>query len=357
MTYKQREQRVMIFAQVEFLWLLLAGLLLVSVGAVILTIPASDASCATVTGFLCLGYTLELVPLIIKVAAINCLMQAARHLKRVVLRRQSLFGVVFLLSGLVVVGLSLWTALDPKQKSAEYKLTDQVTRNNETVVTVSYFCQSDSVVWRYVAVAWNCLLLIGATVLAFQTCKLQEDFNESQTLAIMIDSHFVFVILRLITFFLENTVSGSTLARFRSLISSCNAVATIVIYFVPKFMPEDGPTPWQINHMLTMRVRRFMSSIQASHAEIEGDSPDPGTSRHGQSSRMADDEFKCRMMRVPSPRILVPARIHTSVNTAESRGWKHYRASLSLWSKPPRLRLDYATSYFYFTSYAFSFFC
>jgi hypothetical protein len=64
------------------------------------------------------GYTtLELVPLIIKVvAAINRLFQAAGQMRRVVLKRGYLFGMVVLVLSVVTIFLLYWTLLDqPRQ--------------------------------------------------------------------------------------------------------------------------------------------------------------------------------------------------------------------------------------------------
>jgi len=65
-------------------------------------------------------------------------------------------------------------------------------------------------------------------------------------------SHFVFVILRLITFFLSSAnLSQATLSRFRSLIYSVDTLAGICIYLVPKFlMKHEGCWP-QLQAQLT----------------------------------------------------------------------------------------------------------
>ena len=55
------------FSQWEFLILLLMGLLLVSEGSILLAIPPTNASCVAVQWLVGIGYTLELVPLIVKV--------------------------------------------------------------------------------------------------------------------------------------------------------------------------------------------------------------------------------------------------------------------------------------------------
>ena len=185
MTVRQRKRRVMQYAQIEFLFLLLVGLMLVSVAAFIETFPATRNSCAALIWLADVGYTLELVPLIVKVAAINQLMQAAQRMRRVVLNRQRLFGIVFGLTLLNVVYLIIWTIFDVPTIQFDYSITDDVNESGETIVLLTSYCDSTQDFWRLVSVTWNCLLLLCATVLAVQARNIHQDFNESTTLAIV----------------------------------------------------------------------------------------------------------------------------------------------------------------------------
>jgi hypothetical protein len=239
MVYKNRSLRAMRFAQIEFLYLLLGGLLLVGIGSILVGLHPSNATCITAMWFINFGYTLEFVPLIVKVAAVNKLIGSARRFRRVVLSRRSLFSAVLAISAIIFIFLVLWTIYDPPTKNEEYVLSNVVNDDGYTMIDVTYFCSSESGMWDYIAVGWNTLLLLCASVLAFQTRTLQKDFNESQTLAFLIYSHFVFVVLRLITVILQQwsgtTTSVETLVGLRSLLFSIDTIATIFIYFVPKF--------------------------------------------------------------------------------------------------------------------------
>lgn len=239
MVYKHKTLRSIRFAQIEFLYLLLGGLLLVAIGSILVGLHPSNATCITVIWFINFGYTLEFVPLIVKVAAVNKLIGSARRFRRVVLSRRSLFSAVIAISAIVFIFLLVWTIVDPPTKNKEYVLTSMVNDDGNTIVDVSHFCSSESAMWDYIAVGWNTLLLLCATVLAFQTRTLQKDFNESQTLAFLIYSHFIFVVLRLITVILQQwsgTASGvEKLIGLRSFLFSMDTIATILIYFVPKF--------------------------------------------------------------------------------------------------------------------------
>ena len=239
LTFRRRNGYVMRFSQVEFLYLLLCGLLLVSVGSILLATPPTNGSCIAITWFVGLGYTLELVPLIVKVGAMNKLMSAAKKMKRIVLRSSQLYGSVALMVVFYIIFLILWTAMDTPHREGEFTLTDDTTENGEYIVTVSYFCSSNSDIWRYLAVVWHCMLLVCATVLAFQTRNLQAGFSETHVLALMVYSHFVFVLLRVFSYLLESSLSESLIANVRSLIYSTDAIFAICVYFVPKLLKDD----------------------------------------------------------------------------------------------------------------------
>ena len=169
----------------------------------------------------------------------NRLMNAAKKMKRIVLTQRHLFGTVALFMSVMITFLVFWSTLDAPQRRGEYTLTEDVTEDGETIVMVGYYCSSDSDIWRYIAVLWHCLLLVFATVLAVQTRNLQKGFSESSVLAVIIYSHFVFVMLRVITFLLGGILLESQVAGFRSLIYSTDAIVTMCVYFIPKLLMDD----------------------------------------------------------------------------------------------------------------------
>jgi hypothetical protein len=215
-----------------------------------------------------------------------------------------------LISSLMALFLILWTTLDPPRGEAEYHLSNNVKQNGETVVTVLLYCGSKSDVWRFLAVGWNTLLLTSATVLAFQTRKLpgQQDFSESQTLATLIYSHFVFVVLRVVTFFLS--VDESILTQFRSMLYSFDTMATLLIYFVPKFMAEDGrersssfqssmnfqppPLPRPISQWisnLSAVSQHALDAADQSHAAVLAERPDEEAATLGENHEESSDSL------------------------------------------------------------------
>jgi 7 transmembrane sweet-taste receptor of 3 GCPR len=239
LVHRFRTKRSIRTAQLEFLWLLLTGLGLVAVGSFTMSLSVSTGSCIASTWLVNLGYTVALVPLLVKISAINRLNSAARSFRRVVLPRKQLFRTVLIICAIDVVYLTIWTAVDTPLRQAEYVLTDQRTTDDETIVHVGFYCTSRSFGWTYGVIGWQCLIMVAASVLAFQTRDVQKDFNESHTLAMMIYSHVLFVILRAICGLLIGTVRNAILGRLLCLVFSFDTLATLCIYFVPKLIQSN----------------------------------------------------------------------------------------------------------------------
>eukprot|EP00542_Grammatophora_oceanica_P022352 CAMPEP_0194051936 /NCGR_PEP_ID=MMETSP0009_2-20130614/43127_1 /TAXON_ID=210454 /ORGANISM="Grammatophora oceanica, Strain CCMP 410" /LENGTH=895 /DNA_ID=CAMNT_0038699265 /DNA_START=192 /DNA_END=2879 /DNA_ORIENTATION=+ len=244
LTWHQRKKRVMVYAQPIFLWLLLAGVVLVSAGGIMTAVPTSDATCIVAAWMLSHGYTLLLVPLIVKVAAINRLMHAARKCRRVTLKRKRLLGAVFVIDLSVTIVLVAWTFLDPPLNAFQYETTDTMNARNETVIKVNSYCASEGRGWLVGLLTWNFILILVAGILAFDMRKVPSAFRETQTLVLMIYSHFVFAALRALTTFLSTSsqsgLNETDIRRFQSVIYSLDVIATICIYFVPKFIAADN---------------------------------------------------------------------------------------------------------------------
>jgi hypothetical protein len=258
-------------AQLGFLRLLLMGSFMVAVGAILLGVPATNGTCIASTWFINLGYTLELVPLVIKVGAINQMMAAASRMRRVNISIQSLYQRVALIGLIIVVFLITWTFLDPPTKEAIYKLTNMESSKGKRIVSVSYFCGMRSLAWQYVSVGWNAVLLLCASVLAFQARNVSAKFNESRTLAFLTYSHFVFVCLRLGTLALQDQLDGTTIDSIQSLLYSVDTIATVMIYFLPKFWNDEstevgGDFSW----IASMRAGALLASSSAAMSSNGG---------------------------------------------------------------------------------------
>jgi hypothetical protein len=184
--YRKRTEPSIRYAQVDFLGILLFGSFLVGIGSILLSTAASDGTCLASMFAVNIGYTLELVPLILKVAAINRLMIASRELRRVTIQKDVLHKSVIIICLVVIAYLAVWSAMSPPMQDTEYHMTGETTETGDWVVGKTSFCSNggESNVWQFVAVAWNAVLLLCASVLAFQSRNVIQQFNESRTLAV-----------------------------------------------------------------------------------------------------------------------------------------------------------------------------
>lgn len=272
--HQYRDRRPIRVAKVEFLWLLLIGSFLVALGAILAGTPPTNGTCLAEIWLIDVGYSLGLVPLIVKVAAVHRVIGASKRYRRVHVNQKSLFGIVAIISALVMVILLLCTVFDPPRKTPEYHLTDSVLDSGETIVKVRYYCSTDSRVWRLVPIAWYMVLLLSASVLAFQVRNhTKAEFTESRTLPTLIYSHFMFAVIRLALSLLSTDkayLESNSWAwgQIRSLIVSADTLAALIIFFLPKLVAAitwtEEPRQGLSSHTLfgfNNRVVRWISSL------------------------------------------------------------------------------------------------
>lgn len=273
LTYLWRESSAIVFAQVEFLFLLLIGLVMVACGALTIATEPNSVSCNVSLFMILLGYTIQFVPLILKVAAIHKLVAAAERLRRVELPKTQLFGSVAFITGVVLVYLICWTAFDPRRPYNDFILTKEVDQDGQTVVTMDPYCSSSSGVWQIVNSLWFVFLMVCMTVLAFMTRHTRAEFNESKALGFMVYSHFLFLVLLVATILLNGALPGSYLIALRSLLYSADVITTLLIYFLPKFATRNEPAGRRISRWESQTgVSNFHgnSSLQHNVINIDG---------------------------------------------------------------------------------------
>ena len=242
-TYLWRESYSIAFAQVEFLFLLLLGLVLVSLGAVTLATEPNSESCIASSWLVLLGYSFQFVPLILKVAAIHKLVAAAERLRRIELPKNQLVGTVAVITLGVVLFMTCWVIIDPRRPYMEYILTDEVDEGGQTIVSMDPYCSSLKPFWSIVVSVWFSFLMICTTVLAFKTRHIREEFNESKSLGFMVYSHFLFIVLLVGTLLFEGALTEAYLVAIRSILYSSDCILTICIYFLPKFAGRSAERP------------------------------------------------------------------------------------------------------------------
>ena len=241
LTYKYRKRKVMLYAQPTFLIYVLSGLLFVCISAILFSTTPSEGTCMAREWFLVLGYSFELVPLIVKVAAINTLFQNAIKFKRVKIEAKKLHMTVGIIISLVALYLLIWTIIDPSTRQTNRELTDELNEDGGQVIEVNFSCSSESSVWLVIVYIYQFLLLMAATVLAFQSRKVRQEFNESIRLGFVVYSQFLFLVIRTIIWSFGSFLTTNIANAIASYLLSADVIVTVCVYFVPKLLDAMKP--------------------------------------------------------------------------------------------------------------------
>jgi hypothetical protein len=216
-----------------------------------------------------IGYTLEIVPILIKVSAINKLGREARRFRRAEIdpnrSRKFLSIVLFLL----VTYLIVWTTVDMPKRENNLSLEKD---DNVTTVCVYTGCASSSPIWKIMVLVWETLLLLSSTVLAYQSRDIIQQLNESHWLAFLVYAHTVFLLMRLVinVLLFSNMIQSSMSTKAIAVILSLDTIIAIVVYFCPKFClilrNKKGTRAMQveINHIdgpLRRQRRSFITGV------------------------------------------------------------------------------------------------
>eukprot|EP00581_Thalassiosira_minuscula_P002234 CAMPEP_0183744416 /NCGR_PEP_ID=MMETSP0737-20130205/65719_1 /TAXON_ID=385413 /ORGANISM="Thalassiosira miniscula, Strain CCMP1093" /LENGTH=852 /DNA_ID=CAMNT_0025980057 /DNA_START=73 /DNA_END=2631 /DNA_ORIENTATION=- len=240
LTWVWKKRKVIVYAQPEFLSLILTGLSMVAISAILHATPPSTGSCIVRTWMTFLGFSMELVPLIVKANAINYLFKQGANRNRVRIEKSMLYKIVAAVIACVIVYLIVWTVVDPSTKQSELSLLD------DTQVQASHYCASSSRYWRIISQVFLIVLLLIATVMATQGRNVDAGFNESKEMAAMIYSHFVFMLLRVLFFLFGAEVVkndwGTVIAGMTSIFLSLDTIICLGKYFFPKFRVAKGQT-------------------------------------------------------------------------------------------------------------------
>lgn len=146
-----------------------------------------------------LGYTLAIVPILIKVSVINKLAKVGMGCKRVEIDPNRFKNILTVTVSILFFFLVLWTSIDIPRKTEQYAMSKQ----NIADFNVSIGCESRRVEWKIVAYGWEFLLLLSATIITFQSRDVIQQLNESHSLTLMVYSHFMFVIVSVLTMVMD----------------------------------------------------------------------------------------------------------------------------------------------------------
>eukprot|EP00980_Cylindrotheca_fusiformis_P013491 scaffold3448_cov92-Cylindrotheca_fusiformis.AAC.1 len=250
--HKRRNKKVFVYAQVQFIYAVLFGFLLVAIGSILYVVQPNRSVCLSQFWLVTLGFTMGMVPLIIKVDALNQLMRASRHMRRVVIKPAALYAKIAALLLLVTIYLIVWSVVDPPQPTTRHILSE----DRNTVYT-QVGCLSRSRAWMTVYYLWEGLLVLVAIVLAFQSRKAKAEFNESKSLGLLIYSHFVFSMVRVAIFYVYDDDIYTAYAA-TSFLLSVDVIIGVSIYLLPKFRQC---------HKVELRSQR--SNMRGSNAVLD----------------------------------------------------------------------------------------
>jgi len=244
-TYHYRSQKVMIYAQPVFLYIILSGILFQSIGALLRSLPPFSGTCMVTEWFITLGYSLVLVPLIVKVSAINKLFQSAAKFKRVKITPVKLYKIIGGINGGVVLFLIVWSVLDPFTATKEVRLTGDPNGFGGEWVEMYDSCSTKQSFWYMVVFVYNILLCVAATVLAVQTRNVKQEFNESIRLGHVVYATFLTQLLLVLIYMLgpsnSSLLKPTTAAAISSFLLNANIIVMLAVYFFPKIITARKP--------------------------------------------------------------------------------------------------------------------
>ena len=171
-----------------------------------------------------------------------------------------------------MVFLIVWTAVDPSKETADFELTEDTNKDGDVIIVKSSYCHSNSQAWMLASTAWHGTLLLGGTVLAFQTRNLRREVNESLPLAVLVYSHAIFAILRVLLYYLRDRFYVWNFAHYQSMIFSVDVIAACCIYFFPKLLASELHKVESVFHAVP--IIRNISRLAPSLMENQSDRRD-----------------------------------------------------------------------------------
>lgn len=220
--------------------------------------PKDDAKCLYIYLFLCQ-----------QVAAINKVCQAAASMRRYAIRPPLLYKTTFGVAFGVAIYLLIWTLVDPYTLHASQELSEDVNRDGGHIVLITYSCSSGTPVWIAISFGFQFLLLVSATVLAYQNQDMPFPFNESFFLAMVVYAHFLFTSLLVGLWTISDNLDTYTVSVISSFILSCDALASLFIYFLPKVKevvkPSESNDDRTVGSSAVQQIRRNAEERQQQH--------------------------------------------------------------------------------------------
>lgn len=232
LVFAQRKTRNIYYAQTESLYPLLVGLLAMAVGAILLTVTPSDGICVSILWLTHLGFVVHVIPVAMRIYAINKLLGTGQITKRVRVKRSKLSRFLFL--GVILMSAFLlgWTLSSPPAKMYEYEL---LTETSEVIQTDA--CSfSEAEEWEITSLLIHFVLLLPPTIIGSLALRVRENLNDSVQLSLVMFSHILFMIVRgalQVAVSSSETFSSDGMG-WLAIALSVDVILSLVVYLGPK---------------------------------------------------------------------------------------------------------------------------
>lgn len=248
MTFLKRNTKVIYYTQAEFQNLLLFGMLLVGLGALLLSVPPSDGACSTIWWLINVGWAIQLVLLVKRMQAINQLVTSGKKMQRIRLRQATFYQFTAVAVCAAAAFVLLWQIADPSVKNFEYELTSIKNEEGATIVEAVQYCASDSDVWYIITLGWQAALVFPGSMIALMATRVKEDLNDTKSMANVLYLHTLHVALQALVFGILEDTARADMMGYQSLLISVDTIAVLGVYIIPKFFDsgdklEGEPLP------------------------------------------------------------------------------------------------------------------
>lgn len=235
LTTLKRKKRSIFYAQEQYLYLLLFGMVLTTSGSLLLVFPVTNETCLSSVWLTNVGFSVSVVPSYMRIQSIHHLLQMGKKMQRVHLSNHKLLGAVAVTLCAMSGFLIAWTILDAPQQQVQYHLTENMNAHQKVIVNSVEYCSSGSNVWTAISFVWQGFLLSVCAMIAFISMAVREDINDTRSLAAMFSSMLCFFLFRVVLWALRGAVNASKLMGYTSVLYTIDCIIAIVIYVIPKF--------------------------------------------------------------------------------------------------------------------------
>jgi ABC-type sugar transport system substrate-binding protein len=245
-----RKQRVVLASQPIFLLTILAGVVMMGLGIIPLSIDdgnssneVADAACMSVWWLVTIGFSLVFSALFSKTWRVNRLFRNPQMIRRIKVQVKDVLAPFVGIMAINVVTLICWTAISPQKYIREdLPGTDDWNR----VIASAGVCRSDYKVFGIILLIVNVGVLLVANFQAYQARSIETEFSESKYISIIMVRHHLLSSLLILLYARGwcDCVQGSSFSSpysspcaflfSRSIESSSFVVSISLLFFLPQ---------------------------------------------------------------------------------------------------------------------------